>query len=60
MTRDDVVALHPGELPADRRIGASGFDGQLAGFDVLIVYRFDDQGLLFEAGYEINSQDVPP
>ena len=58
MTRDQIVALHPGELPADRRIGAIGFDGTLAGLDVLIFYRFDEQGLLFEAGYEINTEDV--
>ena len=58
MSRDEVMALHPGELPADRRIGAVGFDGKLAGLDVLIFYRFDPQGLLFEAGYEVYSEDV--
>ncbi len=53
MTLRDVIALHPEEVPADRRIGAIAFDGKLAGLEVLIFYRFDEEGALYQAGYDI-------
>lgn len=60
MSLNDVVALHPDEIPADRRIGAIAYDGKLASLDVLIFYRFDELGQLFQAGYEVITEDFTP
>ena len=60
MTLNDIVALHPEQIPADRRIGAIAFDGKLAALDVLIFYRFDERGQLFQAGYEVITADFAP
>ena len=57
MSMRDVLALHPGELPADRKIGYLTFDSKLARLDVKIYYRFDSDGELFQAGYEIRTED---
>jgi len=56
MTLNEVIALHPQQLPADRRLNRIAFDGKLAGLDVLIYYRFDETGALAGAGYEIATQ----
>lgn len=57
MSMADVIALHPEQLPADRRLNHIAFDGKLAGLDVLIYYRFDETGALVEAGYEIATRN---
>ena len=51
MSLRDILALHPGELPADRKIGYLTFDSKLANLDVKIYYRFDTDDQLSEAGY---------
>ena len=51
MSLRDVLALHPGELPADRKIGYLAYEGKLARLDMKIFYRFDSDGLLYQAGY---------
>ena len=53
MTFDEVLALHPGVLPADRRIRYLTYESKLAQLDVKIFYRFDDEGALYQAGYEV-------
>lgn len=53
MSLEEVIALHGEQLPADRRQGRIAYDGKLAGLDVLIYYRFDETGVLAEAGYEV-------
>ena len=53
MSLSDITTLHENQVPADRRIGYIAFDGKLAGMDVYVFYRFDEEGALFQAGYEI-------
>ena len=60
MSLNDIITLHPDEIPADRRIGAIAFDGKLGSLDVLIFYRFDERGRLFQAGYEVVTEDFTP
>ncbi len=55
MTLRDVLALHEGEIPADRRIGYVAYEAKLANLDVYIFYRLDEEGLLHQAGYEVTA-----
>lgn len=55
MTMAEVKNLHQGEIPANQRQAMVNYDGKLAGLDVLIFYRFDELGELFQAGYESNA-----
>ena len=55
MTLSEVLAQHPGEIPADQRIGFLTYESKLANFDVKIFYRFDDEGALIQAGYDITA-----
>ena len=57
MSLRDVLALHPGELPADRKIGYLTYDSKLANLDVKIFYRFDSDDQLSEAGYLFMTED---
>lgn len=57
MTLRQVLALHPGELPADRRIRYVAFDGKLVNLDVKIFYQFNSDGELFQAGYQFLTED---
>ncbi|MEM7078544.1 MAG: hypothetical protein AAF513_07950 [Pseudomonadota bacterium] len=53
MTMNEVVALHAGELPADRGIGYLAYDARLANLEVKVFYRFDPDRGLFQAGYDV-------
>ncbi len=53
MSLRDVLALHEGEIPSDRRIGYVAYEAKLANLDVYIFYRFDEEGLLHQAGYQV-------
>jgi hypothetical protein len=55
MTMTEVKNLHQGEIPANQRKAMVNFEGKLAGLDVLIFYRFDESGRLYQAGYEANA-----
>lgn len=55
MTMTEVKNLHQGEIPANQRKTMVNYEGKLAGLDVLIFYRFDELGRLYQAGYEGNS-----
>ncbi len=56
MTMAEVKNLHQGEIPANQRQAMVNYDGKLAGLDVLIFYRFDELGELFQAGYEASAE----
>lgn len=56
MLFDEVIALHAGELPADRRIGYVAFSSILADLEVEIFYRFDADEQLVAAGYVIQAE----
>ena len=56
MSFDDVIDLHPRELPADRRIGYVAFSSTLAGLDVEIFYEFNADAELVAAGYSIHAE----
>ena len=58
MTLSEVLAQHPGEIPADQRIGYLTYESKLANFDVKIFYRFDDEGALIQAGYDIAADPI--
>ena len=55
MTMAEVKNLHQGEIPANQRKAMVNYEGKLAGLDVLIFYRFDELGRLYQAGYEANA-----
>ena len=55
MTMNEVKNLHQGEIPANQRKAMVNYEGKLAGLDVLIFYRFDELGGLYQAGYEANA-----
>ena len=52
MTMAQVKSLHAGEIPANQRQAMVNYDGKLAGLDVLIYYRFNELGGLYQAGYQ--------
>jgi len=56
MTMAAVKNLHEGEIPANQRQAMVNYEGKLAGLDVLIFYRFDALGGLYQAGYEASAE----
>ena len=43
MSLQEVLTLHEGEIPSDRRIGYVAYEAKLASLDVYIFYRFDEE-----------------